>query len=125
MKLYHFTSDYAAALIQETGELRPALHGVLGRSFVWLTSTRSPKPSELGLSRGRKKVNRMVHRFEVETDIAVPWSSVRSEFSDWGVSFLESAPGAKPEIWYVSGNALPISSQQPSRIEGALPHMQR
>lgn len=112
MKLYHFTCDHGARHIRETGELRPMLHPVLSDHLLWLTPFGKAAPRQLGLSRGRGsrlKCDRMAHRFEVETDAAIPWSSIRDQYEPALVEMLECAPGAKPSTWYVSRAPIPIS----------------
>ena len=115
MKLYHFTCDHGAKFIREDGVLKPRLHPYLGESFVWLTPLANPQPRDIGFNRhGRLQCDRMAHRFEVETDQAVPWAEVRSRFGDLEVQQLERAPGANPSLWYVSEVPLPVSDLQGS-----------
>lgn len=108
MRLYHFTCDHGARFIRTDGVLRPRLHPYLGESFVWLTPVSNPKANALGLRRVRLQCDRMAHRFEVETDQAMPWNSVRGDFGEWEVQQLERAPGAMPSLWWVSRVALPV-----------------
>lgn len=120
MRLYHFTCDHGAKFIRLDREIRPNLHPYLGESFVWLTPLASPKPRDIGLHRVRLQCDRMAHRFEVETDQAVPWSAVRDQFGDWEVQQLERSPGAKPSLWYVSRVALPLVPSEPVTEFGEL-----
>lgn len=110
MKLYHFTCDHGAKFIRLDGVIKPNLHPYLGESFVWLTPLSKPKPRDIGLHRVRLQCDRMAHRFEVETDEAVPWSDVRDEFGAWEIQQLECSPGARPSLWYVSRVPIALST---------------
>lgn len=111
MRLYHFTCDHGARGIEADGWIQPRLHPYLGESFVWLTPVGTPEPRAIGLQKGRLQCDRMVHRFEVDTEDAVPWSEVRGQFADWEVQQLEGTPGTRPSLWYVS--RAPIKIQAP------------
>ncbi len=117
-QLYHFTSERGAQGISEDGEIRPALHNVIGEHLVWLTSEPSPKASVLGLTRRRRgsftEIDRMAHRFVVNPPSAVHWPAVRDDFPAYAVEMLESAKGCDPESWFVSRTAVPVS--QPAEL---------
>lgn len=49
----------------------------------------------------------MAHRFEVYAADATPWSEARANYPAYAVEMLESAPGVKPDTWFVA--YLPIS----------------
>lgn len=105
MLLYHFTSERAAELIRQSGELRPDLHNILDRNLLWLTDEPAPKESWLfGPVNPRFRsshASRIAQRFEVDTDEAVPWAAIRDQFQEWQIRALESARGARPGSWYV------------------------
>lgn len=110
MILYHFTSDTGHAAINRAGELHPRLHYVLGQHLLWLTDQPAPKARELGLTRRRNQHDRMAHRIEVNTTVAVPWAEIRDQFTDWEISTLEGAPGANPTVWFVSREPIPLNA---------------
>jgi hypothetical protein len=110
MRLYHFTCAHGAKGIEASGLLVPNRQVTLGgRELVWLTPFAAATAADLGLTRVRLKCDRMAYRYEVETDLAVPWSSVRAAFDPRAVQGLEAFPGAKPAFWYVAPTSLPIT----------------
>lgn len=111
MKLYHFTcADHGAQRILEDGEIRPRLHPVLCDTFAWFTPFAGATARQLGLTRGRLSCNRMEHRFQVDVDpaTALAWTSIRDQFGQWEVELLESAKGARPDIWYITRVPVPL-----------------
>jgi hypothetical protein len=111
MKLFHFTSEFWARDIRDSGELRTSLHPVLGQHLLWLTDDPAPRPTALGFPRRR----RMAVRFEVETDAAVSWASIRDDFTDWERGVLENSPGADPNSWWVSRTAIALEAAEAAR----------
>lgn len=113
MKLYHFTCEHGAESIHATGELRTNLHPVLAEHLLWLTPSSSPKGADLGMPHRRRgsilECDRMANRFEVETDSAVPWSSVRDRWTPPEVAMLEQSRGAKPDQWWVAFTSIPLA----------------
>jgi hypothetical protein len=107
VKLYHFTTEEGAHGISDTGVIETNLHHVLGEHFAWFTAEPTPTSASLGLKRrriGRSILtgDRMARRIEVDVPHAEPWTSVRTAFTPQILAMLEEAPGANPDIWWVS-----------------------
>jgi hypothetical protein len=120
--LHHFTSEQGARGIRASGVVETSLHHVLGEHFAWFTDQPAASATALGLRRrriGRSVLtgDRMAHRLEVEVPDAAPWTEVRSSFTPQILSMLESAPGVRPDIWWVSRQPVLIdaSRAQPRR----------
>ena len=107
MKLYHFTTEAGARGIRESGVIETNLHHVLGEYFAWFTNHPAPSSASLGLKRrriGRSIMtgDRMVERIEVDVPQPERWADVRIQFTPELLVMLEDAPGANPDIWWVS-----------------------
>lgn len=125
MTLYHFTCDHGHAQITE--RLIPAswqdnrADNGPGR-LVWMTDLAVPNRDALGLTSHILSCDRTAHRYRVTSEVdIVPWLKVRRAYR-WAEE-LESAEGARPAHWFVSGVSVPVAyapltHKQPSVVAG-------
>ena len=112
--LYHYTCDHShaqidgellSALAQHPHEDRFMLSGP--HQLVWMTDLAHPNRDALGLTSHILACDRTVHRYRVtDPSKVVPWVKVRRAYR-WAEE-LESADGARPRHWWVSGVAVPV-----------------
>lgn len=108
--LWHYTCDHGHAQITNT--LVPGAV-LVGRrlkgpgDLIWLTDLPHPNRDALGLTSHILSCDRITHRYRL-TDGAdvVQWMNVRRAYP-WAAE-LESAPGARPRHWFVSGVPVPV-----------------
>lgn len=118
---YHYTCLHGWAGIRASGGiLKPGTDGV-----VWLTDLSYPFRLQLGLTSTMLSCDRTAYRYRVTGEPATiqRWVDVRRTWDrDW-VAALESAPGAMPMHWYVSGS--PIEAvYSPVVFDGDLSEME-
>ena len=121
MKLYHFTSEAGARGIRKTGVIQTNLHHVLGEHFAWFTDEPTASAASLGLKRRRigrsiTTVNRMAERIEVDVPAPERWTDVRAHFTPQILAMLEAAPGANPDIWWVSRVPVTLDPDSPKTV---------
>jgi hypothetical protein len=75
MILSHWTCVHSAAGIEADGMIKPHVQPFLGRAVFlsWFTDAASLTAHQLGLHSVLLGCDRMEFRFDVDTDIAVPW----------------------------------------------------
>lgn len=104
MRLYHFTWAGAREAIGDAGEIVPGAFW----GHVWMTHDRRATRAALGLEKVELPYDRAEFCYEIVAPRgAVPWSSsaLRSRLSSGLVWSLETAPGARPGLWWVSPSA--------------------
>jgi hypothetical protein len=106
VKLYHYTCDHGAERIGPRGTLKPQPlvgSGTAGVA-VWMTDLDVPFRDALGLTSHILDCDRTAHQYVVHEPRAVMhWTEARKILPRQYVRALESAPGAMPMHWYVSG----------------------
>lgn len=111
MIFQHFTCEDGHRGIIRDGMIRPNRHPLLGGpSVIWLTREKFPKRAALGLTSHSLSCDRMAHRIEVDPDHALHWDAAKGMFNPIAVQQLESARGARPSSWWVTFEAIPITS---------------
>lgn len=113
LRLWHYTCDDAAPLIDEEGLLRPNGHPWLPDRLVWLTDLEPDAVPNLDLALGLRGAHstcdRTAHRYEVlDPAPAVRWTTyVRGLVREGRIrrevrEALDYTPGGYPAHWFVS-----------------------
>jgi hypothetical protein len=110
-RLFHYTCDDAAPLIDRDLLLRPNEHPVLpGIPLVWLTDLDTPHRAGLGLTMGALiTCDRTRHRYEVaDPDGCLPWTALARLLPRHVRDAFEESPGAMPAHWWVCPSPVPV-----------------
>lgn len=118
MKLYHFTCEDAAPLIEKCGHLLPYPQVQIdGRKLVWFTDLEAPARATLGLTSRRLRCDRMEYRVTVDVD-AIRWVQYARQFTGLArrrALDLNEAPGALPLHWLVLAEPVPVIAVERAR----------
>lgn len=107
--LWHFTCACSAALVAETGFLRPNRQPMLGgANLVWLTDAPKINPYSHGLDMVSLPCDRTEYRCAVTNHHAEPWLLVAHRYNPTAVMILNH--GRTPFHWYVTGDIVPVGA---------------
>lgn len=101
----HRIDDILTGADGESGMLQPQRQHLLGITATWLTYVPWASREDLALSRGTLiSCDRMEYLLEVQDpDHIVTWQALKRELPQHAVRTLESAPGARPDFWCLTG----------------------
>lgn len=110
-RLWHYTCQHAAEIIDREGVLRPNPHPWWPDPIVWLTDLEDAPPEALfGYPTGALVCDRSDTRYEVLSGTVMRWTAyaraveMPREIRD----AFEAVPGGMPAHWWVGTTVLPV-----------------